>query len=1583
MPRLSKIGAAALAAFGWTGLSSVSASYLVVAGGGGGGGTRAGGGGAGGYRTGTESLNPTLSYTVTVGAGGSGGDGAAATAGSDGGNSVFSTITSTGGGGGAGANTGNGRSGGSGGGGCDNGTGGAGTSGQGNNGGNGQEVDGFTRSGGGGGGAAAVGSNGSGNTPGNGGNGSSSSISGTSVTYAGGGAGGSYNGSTATGGTGGGGNTMVAGTANRGGGGGAGTGNSASNYNGAAGGSGVVIISYVGAQQFGGGVVTSSGGNTIHTFTTSGTLSPLSSLTASYLIVAGGAGGGNDNAGGGGAGGMLTGSGVTIDTNSTYLVTVGAGGAGSTSAAAVGGSGGNSAFSMVTTTAVGGGGGGSDTSGARVGANGGSGGGGAGNGSSAGGTGTAGQGNNGGSGYISGSTSLGGGGGGAGAVGQNANTTANQGGNGGNGLTSSISGTSTYYAGGGGGGNQSGTSTAASGGLGGGGAGGCTPTSVPPVAGTANLGGGGGGGLNSGRNGANGGAGVVVISYPGSTQQMAGGTVTVAGGNVIHTFTNSGYLAPIITVNNSLRFRSSASAYLNRTPTNPATSTTKGTISLWFKGLGQNQQYLVGKSGGTIFYLYFNSSNQLVWQNGGVNTFITTQVFRDPSSWYHLVASWDTTQATSSNRQSLYLNGQQITAFGTTNNLGSSATVSWFDNDGNNRGIGSYVSGGFFDGYMTEINAIDGQALTPNSFGTFNGLGVWQPIRYGGSYGTNGFYLPMTASSASLSASYLVVAGGGSGGQSRAGGGGGGGLLTASTTISAGSSYAVVVGAGGAYQAVGGTSSLIGGALSVSTTGGGAGGQPGAFNGISGGSGGGGPASGFGAAGIAGQGFAGADGSGGAGGGGGGAGVAGTAGSSTGGAGGNGVQSSITGTATYYAGGGGGGLNGAGSGGVGGLGGGATGGAGAVAATTPTPNTGGGGGGGGGVSGSFVGVGTEGASGVVIVSYAGTQKFAGGNVSNAGGNTIHTFTTSGTLTPIGLDFSPQGNNWTGNNISTTSGSTYDIMTDVPTLTSTTTANYCVWNPLNKSSTQNVTNGNLTASSSGGTSYGALCATMGVSSGKWYWEMTYTRNGSTNSPVIGFGNDLFNYTNPPGGYLGSDLNAGGINVFNGNAAINGTSTAYGSAIASNDVVMFAMDLDNRKFYVGKNGTWFNSGNPVAGTNQWPYSATIVGSTFFPAVNMFNDSAATNFGQQPWIYTPPTGFVALNTFNLPTPTIGATASTTANKYFDATTYTGTGSSLAVTNSGSMQPDFVWIKNRSSATYHWLTNAITGTSKQLTSNATDAESSYTQILTAFNSNGFTVGTDGDVNANGSSYVGWQWRASNATAVTNTAGSITSTVSANTTAGFSVVTFTGNGTNGATVGHGLGIAPSLIFVKDRSQGGTYRDWAVYSPIIGAGNSMYLNSTSGSFSKPSYWNSTTATSTVFTLGNDITVNQSGDNFVAYCFAPVAGYSAFGSYTGNGSTDGTFVFTGFRPRYVMIKTSSNAGYNWNVHDTARNPYNSANLVLYPNTSAGDDAYGAGSGLDILSNGFKIRDAGGGLNGSGFTYIYMAFAENPFKYANAR
>ena len=774
MPRLSKIGAAALAAFGWTGLASVSASYLVVAGGGSGANGIGGGGGAGGLLSGTASLNPALSYTVVVGAGGTGSAGANAYVnGNNGSDSSALGVTATGGGYGGTYNSVGGNGGSGGGGGTDNKAGGTGVSGQGYAGGTSNNA--YPQQSGGGGGAGAVGANATNSNAGNGGVGVASSITGTSTYYAGGG-GGSFNadstGAVGSGGNGGGsaGGNQVAsdpGTANTGGGSGGGgyksSGGGFFSKGSGNGGSGVVIISYTAPQKFGGGVVTTSGSNVIHTFNTSGTLTPLSSLTASYLIVAGGGGGGSATSGtggtgAGGAGGLLSGSGLTIDTNSVYVVTVGAGGG--VASNAVGTQGTNSSFSAYATSAVGGGYGGKQSNGGAGGS-----GGGAGYATWTGGTGTSGQGNAGGNTTIS--VGGGAGGGGAGAAGANAITV--DGSSGGVGVASSISGTSTYYAGGGGGGAWTGGSPG-SGGNGGGGGGG-TNAAIAGVSGTTNTGGGGGGGGGtysvSGGSGGNGGSGVVIISYAGSTQQMAGGTVTISGGNVIHTFTSSGYLTPIKYVNNSLRFRSSASAYLSRTPSVAGNQKT-WTYSAWVKRgiLGTLQKILeCGSNSSNYATLLFNGpgggpgADQIDFYSnsgGSMAAYLdTTAVYRDPAAWYHIVFSVDTTQATASNRLKLYVNGVQVTSF--TSAVYPTQNTDLFVNGTSLQVIGpspTLGGGQYFDGYMAEVQLIDGQALTPNSFGTFNSYGVWQPITYGGSYGTNGFYLPFTNKTSTTTLGY-------------------------------------------------------------------------------------------------------------------------------------------------------------------------------------------------------------------------------------------------------------------------------------------------------------------------------------------------------------------------------------------------------------------------------------------------------------------------------------------------------------------------------------------------------------------------------------------------------------------------------------------------------------------------------------------------------------------------------------------------------------------------------------------------------------------------------------------------------------
>jgi hypothetical protein len=308
----------------------------------------------------------------------------------------------------------------------------------------------------------------------------------------------------------------------------------------------------------------------------------------------------------------------------------------------------------------------------------------------------------------------------------------------------------------------------------------------------------------------------------------------------------------------------------------------------------------------------------------------------------------------------------------------------------------------------------------------------------------------------------------------------------------------------------------------------------------------------------------------------------------------------------------------------------------------------------------------------------------------------------------------------------------------------------------------------------------------------------------------------------------------------------------------------------------------------------------------------------------------------------------------------------------NGVSFQPDFVWMKLRSGAQDHFLMDAVRGAANYVVSNTTAAEVNAPAFLTSFNSNGWSLGSGGY--GAGVTVVGWQWKA-NGAAVTNTAGTISSQVSANTTAGFSVVTYTGNGINGATVGHGLGVAPSMIITKKRNSVGTDYGWSTYHVSNGTAN-IWLDKTDAK--NPNNWN-TAPTSTVFTPADLDYNNVNTATYVNYCFAAVPGYSAFGSYTGNGSSDGVFVYLGFRARFLMIKSTSTGG--WVMLDTSRDPYNDVDNYLYANSVAAEA--GSSNVLDINSNGFKIRNSWTDINGNGTSYIYMAFAENAFKFANAR
>lgn len=328
------------------------------------------------------------------------------------------------------------------------------------------------------------------------------------------------------------------------------------------------------------------------------------------------------------------------------------------------------------------------------------------------------------------------------------------------------------------------------------------------------------------------------------------------------------------------------------------------------------------------------------------------------------------------------------------------------------------------------------------------------------------------------------------------------------------------------------------------------------------------------------------------------------------------------------------------------------------------------------------------------------------------------------------------------------------------------------------------------------------------------------------------------------------------------------------------------------------------------------------------------------------------------------------------FDATTWTGDGSSSrAIINAGSFKPDFVWGKSRSGTFNHYLYDSVRGAGKFLQSNLTDAEGDFGSVgVASFNSNGFSIGNGGSINQNGTTYVGWNWQAGQGTTSSNTDGSITSTVSANPTAGFSIVTFNNPTSGNYTVGHGLGVAPKLIIVKYRSGAS---NWFVYHESIGYNNRLLLNTT-GASASATYWTAAPS-STVINFSSSFADNPS-QSLVAYCWSEVAGFSKFGSYTGNGSTDGPFVYTGFRPKYILVKNTVNGATDWTILDGARNTYNVANSELNADLSGAEYTANA---VDFLSNGFKIRATYGNTNGSGQTMIYAAFAENPFKYSNAR
>jgi len=700
-----------------------------------------------------------------------------------------------------------------------------------------------------------------------------------------------------------------------------------------------------------------------------------------------------------------------------------------------------------------------------------------------------------------------------------------------------------------------------------------------------------------------------------------------------------------------------------------------------------------------------------------------------------------------------------------------------------------------------------------------------------------------------------------------------------------------------------------------------------------------------------------------------------------------------------------------------------------------------------------------------------------------------------TATTLGKDSSGNGNNFTPNNFSVSAGVDNDSVEDTPT------NNWCTLNPLDPDA-KTISDGNLKCVGSTGFMAGSNFV---VTSGKWYMEVKYISGTSNHQWSIGF-------SSPDRSYLrqvrGGD---GELTPNTGNVSV---------TFADPDIIMLALDIDNGKWYIGKNGSYMLSGDPVNGTG-FVHSGLSSSEGFkLCMINNTGDGSQTiaaNFGQQGFSYTPPTNFKALNSANLPDPTIKL-----PNKHFDTLLYTGNNfdGTRAITGY-SFQPDWIWTKNRTAATSHNIYDEVRGlgSNKEICSDKSQGEGAengaaygyMTRATQGFNVVKGSDGTNGNynLNRNGDNYAAWAWNAgdtdgktytvkvvsdggnkyrfddfgtsavtldlaeggtyifdgsdssmashpiklsetSNGThgggssyntgvtylldgaSVTESAyvsgyssattrqlkivvaasaptlyyychyhsgmggqantnstlgssnfdGTLQATVKANTTAGFSITAYSGNDSNAQTVGHGLGVAPDVIILKSRTAGSNWRVW--HKSIATDGSKRLILDSNNQSEDASFLNDTAPTSTIFTLGNsDNAWNASGNTYISYLFSEVAGYSKFGKYTGNGSSDGTFVFTGFRPAWIMIKRTDSTN-DWHINDYKRDIDNTVIEYLYANTSAAQNNLSSGGGLDFLSNGFKIRNTSAAvINGNGADYIYLAFAEAPFKNARAR
>ena len=774
---------------------------------------------------------------------------------------------------------------------------------------------------------------------------------------------------------------------------------------------------------------------------------------------------------------------------------------------------------------------------------------------------------------------------------------------------------------------------------------------------------------------------------------------------------NTAVSAGEFSIDNSLRFNDGDSAYLNRTPASASNRTT-WTWSAWIKrsaiSTGNFQTlWNAGSGEADDIRLTITNNDQIIFGTDATTFLLTSQLFRDVSAWYHIVFAFDTTQGTASDRAKLYINGSLVSSFSTDNRASLSGSYAYNNTVGHGIGRQAYAGSTYYDGYMAEINFIDGQQLTPTDFGEFDeDSGIWKPIRYSGTYGTNGFKLD--------------------------------------------------------------------------------------------------------------------------------------------------------------------------------------------------------------------------------------------------------FSDSGSL---GADSSGNGNNWTPTNLAST-----DQVLDTPI------NNFATGNPLMNNywirtlGVATGSQGNLEWSS--GASDTKVGATISTAGGKWYAEMRVNSLGSISALVSDDDANVFEI-----GY-----NQAGNRQFN-----RATPVSYGASYGAGDVIGFAVDQDNNQVTFYKNGA-----------SQGTLTNTFVGDAFFIGAFIYNGNVTFNFGQDSTFagretatsntdengygefhHSVPSGYLALCTQNLATelsPTIAD-----INQHFNIVLYSGNGGTNRSITGMGFQPDWLWHKDRNASASWSIVDSTRGTNASLPTDGTGGEQAMPSFV-SFDSDGFTVTQDASTSPNwnvaGNTKVVYGLKANGGTTSTNTDGSISSTVQANTTAGFSIVTYIGNETFNATVGHGLGKTPKVVFVREREN---LTFWLFFTTALdGTLDFFFFNRSDAKRDLTQ----TLPTSSVFSLGSYIYDNKIGAEFIGYCFAEIEGYNKFGSYTGNGSTDGTFVYTGFRPAFIMIKRAVGGTGSWQIYDTSRDTFNETSKRLQVNTSGGELS-ASYTIIDILSNGFKTRNTSSNTNTSGSQYFYMVFAENPF------